>query len=213
MKRLGVVAIVVVGLLTLAQAVAFITYPIAIIRMDGNPSFPFVLAFVLSLLPLIASLVLGALLISNRQWLAERWFQDADIGLSLDAVSLLRLGLIIIGVNFITDAIPLALKSGSGWIIRPPEYEMLAQTLYGLKFLLQDLVRAIVELGIGLLLIAGSQPLATYLWADRTVEKPAVAPLPKCPACGTPYDPADYQGGMTLARCSECKEPLDLART
>ena len=217
MKKLGVVAIVVVGLLTLAQAVEFISYPVATIRMVGDPRFPFVLTFVLSLLPLTASLVLGALLISNRQRLAERWFQDADISMSLDAVSPLRLGLIIIGVNFITDAIPLALKSVSGWIIQSAQFERLAATIFGLNqgllVLLQDLVRPIVELGIGLLLVARSQPFATYLWSDRTVDESAVAPLPKCPACGTPYEPADYQGGMTIARCSECKEPLDVGRT
>jgi hypothetical protein len=218
MKEIGVVAIVVVGLLTLAQAVDLVSYPIAtVIKMEGSPRFPFVSALVLSLLPLTGSLVLGALLISNRQRLAERWFQDADISMSLEAVSLLRLGLIIIGVNFITDAIPLALKSASDWIVMYAVVDRTAATILGLNGGLWDLfhdpVRAIVELGMGLLLIARSRPLANYLWADRTVDKPAAAPLPKCPACGTPYDPADYQGGMTIARCSECKAPLDVGRS
>lgn len=216
MKKLGVVAIVVVGLLSLAQAVALISLPISALRMDKDPRFPVVLAFVLSLLPLIGSLVLGALLISNRQRLAERWFQDADVGISLDAVSLLRLGLIIVGVTLITDAIPLALKSVSGSIIQAaqdkfiqPLFGVLNQGLWGF---LQGLVFPVVELGIGLLLIARSQPLANYLWADRTVDEQASAALPRCPACGTPFDPADYQGGMTMARCSACKEPLDVGR-
>ena len=183
--------------------------------MGKDPRFPVVLAFVLALLPLTGSLVLGALLISNRQRLAEKWFQDADVGISLDAVSLLRLGLIIIGVTLITDAIPLALKSVSDSIIQAAQ-ERLVSTIFGLNEglwgFLQGLVLPVVELGIGLLLIARSQPLASYLWADRTVGEPDSGALPRCPACGTPFDPADYQGGMTIARCSACKEPLNIGR-
>ncbi len=69
MKKLGVTAIVVIALLTLTDGVGWISYSITAIRLYGTPQ-----AFVLSLLPLIVCLVLGALLISNRELLAERWF-------------------------------------------------------------------------------------------------------------------------------------------
>ena len=212
MKKLGVVAIVAVGLLTLVWAVEWISYTISTVKTYGNPQ-----EFVISLLPFIGCLVLSALLILNRQRLAERWFQDGDIGISLGAVSLLRLGLIIIGVYLIIDAIPSALKSVSESILQatqdrliPPMFLAHDQLLW---VYLQRLVFPAVELCMGLLLIARSQSLASYLWVGRkVVVEPEEPALPKCPACGTPFDPAEYKGGMITARCSACNEPLDLER-
>jgi hypothetical protein len=169
-KQLGVVAIVVVGLLALVEGVAWISLPIKTIWTYGTRQ-----AFVLSLLPLTGYLVLGALLISNREQLAEKWFQDADIGISLDAVSLLRLGLIIMGVYFVIDAIPRALNSVSSWIIQAAEGKFDAETSawsnqgWDFLLLLRWLVLPLIQLGIGLLLISRSQPLAGYLWLGRTV--------------------------------------------
>ncbi|HTY25717.1 MAG TPA: hypothetical protein VMC85_21485 [Desulfomonilaceae bacterium] len=210
MRKLGVIAIVVIGLLALLQGWTWISYSITAIRADGTPQ-----AFVLSLLPLIGCLVLGAFLISNRELLADRWFQDADIGISLDAVSLLRLGLIIIGVNLIVDAVPSVLKSVSDLIIQGAQGKFNAETLawpnVGWGFL-QGLVLQLIQLGIGLLLISHSQSLAAYLWLGRTVVEPEAPTLPQCPACGTPFDPNDYQEGTSIARCSACQAPLDLGR-
>jgi hypothetical protein len=215
-KKLGVVAIVAVGLLSVLEAMALLRLSITtLLEMYGRPRFAAVLAFLLSLLPFMGSLVLGAFLITNRQQLAERWFQDADIGISLDAVSLLRLALIVIGVIWVIDSILSVLKSVAGLIIQAASGRLMAET-WGLTTrdlgaFLQDLVVPLIVLGIGALLLARSQPLASYLWVGRkVVVEPEEPALPKCPACGTPFDPAEYKGGMITARCSGCNEPLDL---
>lgn len=205
MRKLGIVAIVLIGLWTIVLAFAQ-----AINKAWTAPEALGSLIFSAGLL------AFGILLIFGRNWLADRWFQDSSLGASIDAISILRVGFVLIGVYLIASAIPVL----SG-VVLAGFYVAIAQDSQPMNyfgydpFIWEGIVRGsssgIVSLGFGLLLIKRSAPLADRLWSGRKVKERTASISPACPSCGTPYDPADYSPDAAEPWCFTCHKPLDLS--
>lgn len=219
MRKLGTIAIVWIGLVTLVQGVTLVGafLPVGQLMIDGTELHP-LLAYLFAALPFIGSLTLGALLIMNRHRLARRWFDDTPIDISLDGTALMRFSLIFIGVVLFTMAIlslfgkfpriySMATRSDLSWAIS-------GATEPTLSDIFLTLLRDLVQLGLGALFVMRSQPLAERLWAGRTATPAEAgsdpAPLSTCKSCGQPFDPEDYIGGLVIPKCSGCGEPLDI---
>ena len=213
MRRLGVIAIVIVGLWSLVQAVALLSMPVEILVFGGG-SHSKALSFGVLLIPAVGAVVLSVLVILNRRRLSERWFDDVPVDLSLSVVPLLRVGVALIGLGLIAYALPAFLGS-----ITRPFLLSGPPSAYGLGYVWRTSVPAIVvevaEAVIGVLLIAFSGTIAGRLWSGRPVKQIPAEPteLSRCPSCGAAYDPADYRGGHFTARCSVCGARLDVKDT
>lgn len=212
MRKLGIVAIVLAGLYMVGMGLAHISLPISVLTLRANPGVQIGWVFVLSLLPPILLLAVGAFLIGGRNRLAERWFDVSPLDVSLEAKALLRLALIVVGIGMIVRSLQSVLNvttrslvqtGRQGSVFSPPAgsmlWDALPETLVGL-----------VQIGLGLLLVGYSQRLAERLWTGRPAEAPrAQTPLPTCPSCGTPYNPADYRTDVESPKCSACGGPLN----
>ena len=216
MKRLGVMGIAITGVVALVQGLALLTYPISALNIGGDLmwSWGVVLVSVISLVPSALCFALGAFLIRRRERLAERWFADAEIP-GLPAVGrLVRAALVIMGVWLLATSIPVAftylmnpitllVPSYSGFENGPVAYVILRNV--------PGLIGRLIEIGIGAVLIARSTQLTGWLLRPRPLAAAAeLSAIAACPTCGTPYDPADYRGGIALAKCEECGETLDV---
>lgn len=213
MKKLGVVAIVVMGLWTVAQSLT-----IAVSRVFSPAEALF------SLMLAAGYMTFGILLIFGRNWLADKWFKDSSNEASIDGVSLLQIGFILFGVFLIIEAIPGIFLMVIG---RIAEVNMLNSAISSQSYevtsdfwtvILPGLVTPIVRLGLGVFLIKSSEYLADRLWygwnfAERVKdaeELETYTDLPSCSSCGTPYDPADYRLDAVAPECSNCGNILDL---
>ena len=213
MRRVGIVVLLLAGVWVLTQSLVLASYSIALVT-EGTPdgSFPSVWRFFLSLLPVAAALALGVALIAGRRRLAERWFDDGGPEVRLTGVSLLRVGLLIIGVTMTAQAIPSLLQS----LARPWLYSAMDSSSSFRVYVLESVPQfavATCSLGIGLLLIASSRSLSKRLWFGRTSSEAEAKELALCPSCGAPYEPADYRGGLYAPKCEECGGPLDVDGT
>src|SRR5450756_1627111 len=112
MRRFGVVVLVLAGVWVLTQALLLLSFPLALLTQGGHDGgYPAGWMFFLALLPVVGALVFGDVLIAGRRRLAQRWFEDGGPEVRLSGVSLLRAGLLIIGIGMIAQAIPRLLQS------------------------------------------------------------------------------------------------------
>jgi hypothetical protein len=223
LKKLGVVAIVVVGLSALVQAFSLTQLPLSAMYGLGQSGPGTLVIFIYSLLPVLATLGLGGFLIARRERLAERWFDGTSLEIAVDAVSLLRIGIVLSGIGMIVSTIPqLLLTAVNPLLITLQQRADFGDSgLVTYSFWFNDLPRIVVlllEIGGGVALVAASRSISVWLWhgkgesagADGLAPGDAPENLSACPSCGAPFDPSDYAGGLATARCSECKEPLGL---
>jgi hypothetical protein len=221
-RKLGVVGIVVVGLLTIAQSLPLLLSGMSVFGYADQARVPAGLLSVF-ILPAVAAAAFGVLLIVGRRRIASTLFDDADTELAIDATSLLRLGLILVGVVLITDAMPQLLFA----LVSPVLQSAQLNAAFGdpgavsTSFWFDSLPRIAIQLvtvGAGVALVATSRALSGLLWSGRNSAAASAEPagedgemvVHSCPTCGTPFDPADYEGGLATPRCAECKQPLDL---
>jgi hypothetical protein len=211
MRKLGVIVIVAIGLLAILQGTAYLGFAISSASpgagMDGSQ----LLNVISMLMPMAGAFAIGVLLIAYRMSLATRWFEDGEVSTSIDAPSLLRVALLAIGVWMVASATPALLGSTmTALTIRVGGYSQelgLASSLFDMA---PRAIPQILEIAVGMVLIARSEPLARRLWQGRpAVEESPAPPLSVCPSCGEPYAPSDY-GDAENARCARCKEPLDI---
>lgn len=216
MRKLGVVALVVVGLLTILASGALLGTALSLGGMMQGRSLPGLRWLVFQLAAAAWLAAGGALLIWKRYRFAERWFEDSEAGATMSAVELLRVAVIVVGLALIISGVPSLLAAFAS----PSVYSLMEPPGAGIPLarVLTDLaLRALVpltELAFGLLLIAYSEALADRLWFRRP-RRPASEQTGSgyaCSACGAPFDPTDYRTDIAIARCVECKEPLDLGR-
>jgi len=209
MKRLGVIALVVTGLLAILQGTAFLgfafTPELLGAKMDGIQLFN----LASSVLPAVAAIAIGFVLIAFRMGLANRWFEDGEVSTSVDAQSLLRLTLVATGVWALASAIPMLLGSiMTAFAFGAGGYSQAAGVVQPFLDVAPRALPQILQIATGVLLIGYSRPLARRLWQGRATaaETPVRSPA-VCPSCGEPYVPGDYQD-IENARCARCKEPL-----
>ncbi len=210
MRKLGVIVLVAVGLFAILQGVAFIGIILQTATLDGDTGVaagPAVAAYVA---PAVAALLIGTLLITYRVRLAERWFEDGEIDTTVDAVSLVRVLLIAIGLWMVTYSTTAVLASLlSGMISATQGFD--GGGGLSVSYVVSRSVPQALQVVIGVVLIVRSEPLSRRLWGIRPAPPaPAGPPLPVCPSCGGPYDPADYRD-VESAACSNCREPLPRA--
>ena len=214
MKKLGVIVIVAIGLLAVLQGTVYLGFVFSLASpgtgMDGSQ----ILNVMSSVVPMAGALAIGILLITYRMSLADRWFEDGDVSASIDATSLLRVVLLAVGAWMVATATPALLGSILAAImIRVGGYSQefgLAPSLFEMA---PRVLPQTLEIAVGAVLIARSEPLSRRLWQGRpAVEQPPVQPPSACPSCGEPYAASDYRDTEN-AKCSRCKEPLDIAGT
>jgi hypothetical protein len=225
LRKLGVVAIVAAGLFAIVQAFALTQLPLSAVYGVGEFSSGTVAIFIYSILPVFATVGFGWWLIARRQRLAERWFEEGSAEVAVDAVSLLRIGIVLSGIGILVTSIPqLLLAAASPLLISLQQRADFGDSgLVSYSFWFNGAPRIAVlllEIGAGVVLVAASRSIAAWLWrgkgdsSDTGIVGAAVASESPaaCPSCGAPFDPADYEGGLGTPRCVECKQPLDLQR-
>ena len=213
MRKVGVIALVLAGIWVLTQALSFLGGLLMILVADtpGNGA-PGVVPILVSLLPVVSALALGVVLIARREALAERWFEDGEPELRLTGASLLRAGLLIIGVGMLAQAVPTLFEALTWPFVFASESPSGSIRAYLLEVLPQVFV-AMAGVVVGLVLIATSSSLSRRLWFGRTAaEAEATAPA-RCPSCGAAFDPAGYEGGLFASTCDVCGKRLDVAGT
>lgn len=213
MRKVGVIALVLAGIWVLTQALNFLGGLLTFLLADtpGNGA-PRAVVILVSLLPAVSALALGVVLIARREALAERWFEDGGPELRLTGASLLRAGLLIIGVGMVAQAVPTLFEALTWPFVYAGQDPSGNIRAYVLEVLPQVAV-AVAGVVVGLVLIAASRSLSRRLWFGRTAAE-AEAPVPaRCPSCGAAFDPADYAGGLVPPTCEACGESLDVAGT
>jgi hypothetical protein len=209
MKKLGVIALVVTGLLAILQGTAFLgfafTPELLGAKMDGIQLFN----LASSVLPAVAALGIGFILIGFRVGLANRWFEDGELSTSVDAQSLLQLTFLATGVWALASAIPMLLGSiMTAFAFGAGGYSQAAGVVQPFLDVAPRALPQILQIATGMLLIGYSRPLARRLWQGRaTADATPVRSLAVCPSGGEPYVPEDYRDTEN-ALCSRCKEPL-----
>ena len=215
MRKLARVGIALIGFWLLTYIPNLLTYAIAVLPSDGSEGGG-VAGIAGAFLPALAAVLIGMLLVVYRGSLADRFFEDSDIDLGVPAEDLLRVGCVLLGVSMIAFALLGILSAGIYTIGRLVSERMV---LDGAPYLsdvtmadwLPSLVVDAARLGIGLLLLMRAKALAMRLWSGRPAAPVEQDDLPRCPQCGAPYAPDDYEGGVFPARCVECGQELPIA--
>jgi hypothetical protein len=167
-------------------------------------------------LPALAAVLIGLLLIVYGRNLADWLFADSDVDLDMQGQDLVRAGCVLLGVSMIAFAVLGVLSNGIytiGTLVGERMALDGAPDLSNITMIdwLPALVADAIRLGLGLFLVIRAEWLAMRLWAGRPVAPVASDDLPRCPQCGAPYDPEDYEGGVAPARCVECGQEIVLA--
>ena len=210
MRRLAAGIVALVGLWFVVSSIAALPSMIGLATV-GDMSIVYILFA--AVLPGVIAVGIGAFLIVKRQRLAERWFADEPLSGAIDASSLLRVGLILIGVWAVTWGI-VGLTQSLGLMLVPASVDALFAKHDALRDQLPYLIGHVVQVAIGIGLLQGSGRLADSLLDVRRPQSPGTDPDPavarRCPECDTPFDPADYLGALYPAKCEGCGALLEI---
>jgi hypothetical protein len=212
-KRIGTVALVLAGIWVLTQALYALSYPLNLLINGGGP-LRRLFAVPVALLPALGGAVLGVWLIARRRELAARWFADDGPDVRFDGHALLRAGILVIAVAAFVGGVVSLVSAGTQLI-----FSTGGDTAPGasevLRILAPRLAAGACGVVIGFVLIAVSAPLSRRLWVDHhRPPTPSRSEPAHCPACGAPYDAADYEsGGPFPPTCEACGEPLGVVGT
>jgi hypothetical protein len=210
-RRIGSLALVLIGIWVLTQALLLLGYPLNLFLFGGGDVRRLV-AVPVAFLPAFATALLGVWLIARRRQLSARWFDDEGPEVRLDGRSLLRAGLLLIGVSAIVAGVMALLNSATRvFLDAEPAFDLGPGE--ALRTFAPELVVGAAGIVVGLLLIAVSRPLSRRLWSGRRMPPASPGPVASsCRACGAPYDPADYEwNGPFPPTCEACGAPLDVA--
>jgi preprotein translocase subunit Sec61beta len=213
-KRIGSLALVLIGIWVLTQALLLLAYPLNVALYGSGGGVRRLVAVPVSLVPALAVALLGVWLIARRRQLSARWFDDDGPEVRLDGRSLLRAGLVLIGVSAIVAGIMALLNAAMRFVlfVEPPAEFGTEEALRGLA---PELAVGAAGIVVGLLLIAVSRPLSRRLWSGGGMPPASLSPAPsRCPSCGAAYDPADNEwGGPYPPTCDACGEALAVVGT
>lgn len=225
MRKLTALVVAITGLLFLIQALNLTITPISL-ALAGLPGTQQALSVLVGSIPGVACLALAIYLIMARDRIANWYLTGSDDALHVSAESLLRAGLVLVGVFLVAQAIPALVSFLSrplaSWLqmryeagTAGMEVELLEAGLW--ITVIQNIpavLAALSSLTIGGVLLAKRETLIS-----RALGTAPVAALEQdtftahCPSCGTGYDPSDYDGQFGEPRCEVCKQPLDISRT
>jgi len=214
MRRLGVVGITLVGLATLLQGTGSLLSAFWVFE-SGSGYEGEALVVASAFAPVILLMLAGFLLIVYRERIAARWFPDEPIDSAIDAASLLRVGIMLLGLYVTLYAASSIVVSALDPILTSAR----ARLVFGVGFteptsfwdVAPGFAAAVMRLLLGFVLVWFSGPLASWLWTHERATPVARGGegMSSCPACGAPFDPADYVPGSE-ARCVECGQPLSI---
>lgn len=217
MRKLAAVAIVVVGLTSIALAISRLAVVSFAIESLGAEDVLSALSGVMTLFAPVAAVLFGMYLIYNRHRLAAVWFDDEPVT-ELDAVSLLRVVVLLFGVWFLVMSV-VGVADTAAAVAQGLVYEAQYAADAGDVFFLSSwaylfrLLRPAAELVLGLILIKRSGPIVAWLWRQPVAPlDPPKPSLPTCPACAAPYDPADWEAHVSVIACERCGERIELVR-
>lgn len=168
MRRIGAVAIVLMGLWVISLALSLVASSSWALGNLAYPDAGAALALIAFVLGIGALGLFGAWLVGNRDKIAARLFDDTPAGAHLGAFDVLRVGLILFGVSLLAASAVRLIGAVSMWstyasIARDPDawnttmgwWDPAADTLVGL-----------VQLAFGLLLARRSSSIAQRLWGN-----------------------------------------------
>lgn len=212
-KKLGAVAILVVAFTAAAYAVTIIADSAWALQALLDPSAR-AEGLILLAWTLASSLVLLAAayyLIRNRERLADRWFDEVGVSISVSEQGLIRVGLVMIGIVLLTWGLPdligalgrLATASIQQKMLGLDEVQSTADRLSSIR----AIVVVILQMLLGGVLVWRNAPFSQMLWSPESREPLPAATRAACPNCGSSYDPDDY-ADLATARCVECRQPL-----
>ena len=206
-----------VGLWSLVGTITLIGSTFSLMRTGPGES-PDRLLLAVNLLSILASAAVGVALIMGRDWLASRWFDDTEVGVSVESLDLLRVGLVLTGVFLMIEGVQSTFFSAVNGIIQARALAPMVDGVAQLQMwgpALSSSVFGLLRVLVGWLVIYYSERLASFLWGlSPRPRVPAArvaaarAPVAKCPTCGFGYNPADYRDGVER-RCVECHSRLD----
>jgi len=210
-RRLGAGLVALIGLWIILSSLAVVPALLGLSALDEIRVSYF---FVVGVLPCVVAVAIGAWLIAKRQRLAEDWFPDEPLTGAIDALTLLRIGLILIGVWIATWGI-VEIVRHLALVLVPESRDLAFEPRDVFRAELPGLIARFVQVMIGLALLVYSTQFGERLLAEQAPDAPEAKPddsaLPRCPECGTAYDPADYRGGLYPAECDGCGAALDVA--
>jgi len=210
-RRLGVVAITVAGVVVIAQGLALLPQSTWLLQAYTPLDRTTLLSFILYAVAVAVIVMFGGLLIVRREHLAARWFDETDADLALDALGLLRAGLIVVGVGLLMQGVTRLLAAASSTVSAftyqaMPEYGGL-QVVDWTSIAVHGLI-GVVLFAAGALLMTRSDPFASRLWSGKTPQPESQRGGSTCPVCGAAYDPAEYRDPAS-ARCDQCGSELN----
>ncbi len=109
-------ALVLVGIWALTQAILLLSFPLEQLINGGGPVRRLV-AVPVALLPAVAAAALGVWLIVRRRELAARWFADDGPEVRLDGRSLLRAGILIIALASLAGGVVALVSAGARFLL------------------------------------------------------------------------------------------------
>jgi hypothetical protein len=209
-RSLGTVAIVILGLAVMMAAVGLVANSFWMLQassLDGTLALGSIASFFAG-----AGLLLvgGYYLVAKRHVLAERLFGVSDDTLVVEGQTLLRVGLIIVGVVWVLGSIPRWLSTLTMTLAFFSAQTGDTYLYVTWPDLVSNAVAGAIELGVGVLFVVRSEAVASRLWDLGSARHKVQAPEPtalKCSVCGAPYDPAEYRD-METARCAKCGSML-----
>ena len=117
--------------------------------------------------PTLTMLLGGGLLIAFRRRLSQRWFDDGPLELAIEPQSLLRLGLIIVGIAVAISAVDNLMYAALDPVFTTARNQALFQVAYdapSLSVALPGLLAYSAQMVVGLLVAWFSTPLSRVLW-------------------------------------------------
>jgi hypothetical protein len=205
MRRVGELAVTVLGLWIIASAIESLAVSAGYVMQGFSEAWASILVF---LVFDAAFAGFGYWLISKRAWLAAKLFDESDLPFVIDTAALLRLGVVFAGAAMVATGVE-RLFSGAGTALQAASLRP-DSPFYGSVSVTQGLtwvVVGLVGLVVGVAFVRRSERVAVWLWAVGSAPK-AQPTLPAvCPVCGQGYDPAEYSD-MAAARCNKCGASL-----
>ena len=221
MRRLGPFTLFLAGIAVITQAVLYLFEVITTFPGFGYPvEWLDMWPFYSSVFAVLLLMALGTALIWNRNRLADRLFEDSELKLAIDAVSLLRVGLIVLGIFIGIEGIQRVIFTVNNWAYQiayaaamegafedPVQAAAVSNPGWVWSVTL-GLFLGMLQIGISALLVLRSERVAGRLWSlPAASATESVRESTLCPTCGTEYDPDDYRD-LSTARCTECHAPL-----
>ena len=166
MRRLGAIALVCVGIMVMASMGYPLQWALALSSTSGWGTLPVALSWI----PIVAAIAVGLGLILARHALAARWFDDSDSAIDTDPGTLLRLGLLVVGVVLIARGIPALIAGVTSGLVTSfggPDGGFRPHEVWRWSRTLTASAGPAAQLVAGALLLASSTRLADRLWGPR----------------------------------------------